>query len=213
NKGPDTSATAVLPQGVTKDTYGVKIGSAWNAANADTIPTLDLWEDFQCPACADMESKSGAKILELAAAGKVRLQWRPTIFLDSNLQAQNTANNKPNSSMQATLAFGCAVDQDAAQAFHSALFAAQPAEGKGYNNADLTAVAQVAGITGQSLTTFTDCLTKKTYESWVNNSFDLFSKEGHSSTPTGILNGTELQAGVLFDPVKLEQAITDATKK
>ncbi len=213
NKGPATNTAAALPKGVTKDTYGVKIGPAWTAANADSIPTLQLWEDFQCPACGDMEKRSGAKILELADAGKLRLEWRPTIFLDSNLQAQNTANNKPNSSLRATVAFGCAVDQDAAEKFHSALFAAQPAEGKGYNNSDLTVVAQSAGLTGEKLTKFMECITNKTYEGWANNSFDQYSKQGIAGTPSGILNGTELQSGVLFDPAKLEQAIADATKK
>jgi protein-disulfide isomerase len=202
-----------MPKGVTKDTYGVKVGSAWTAANAESIPKLQIWEDFQCPACGQMEKSSGATILKLAKEGKVRLEWRPTIFLDSNLSADNTANGNPDSSLRATNAFGCAVDQGYAEQYHSALFAAQPAtEGQGYSAADLTAVAQTAGMTDQALTKFMECSTNKIYEGWANNSYAAFQKDGISSTPNGILNGTELTNDVLYDPTALTKAIADATK-
>lgn len=213
NKGPDTSTSAAMPKGVTKDTYGVKVGSAWTAANAESIPKLQIWEDFQCPACGQMEKSSGETILKLAKEGKLRLEWRPTIFLDANLKADNTANGNPDSSLRATNAFGCAVDQGYAEKYHSALFAAQPAtEGQGYSAADLTAVAQTVGMNGQELTKFMECSTNKIYDGWANNSYAAFQKDGISSTPSGILNGTELTSEVLFDPKALTQAIADATK-
>jgi hypothetical protein len=46
----------------------------------------------------------------------------------------------------------------------------------------------------------------------VNNSYDKFSKEGVSSTPTGLLNGTEVPAETMFDPAKLTAAIEAATQ-
>lgn len=209
---PATNPNATLPKGVTSDTYGVKVGSAWTAANADSIPVLQIWEDFQCPACAQFEKASGAKLLELVEAGKVRLEFRPTLFLDANLRAQNTAAGNPDSSLRATMAFGCAVDQGKAIEFHKGVFASQPTEeGQGYSNADMTAVAQSAGFSAQQLTDFMECLTNQDYKDWANNSFDKFSKEGVTSTPTGFLNGTELTSDDLFDPAKLEAAITAAT--
>ena len=213
NKGTDTNTNAALPKGVTSDTYGVKVGTAWTAANADSIPTLQVWEDFQCPACGEFEKSSGPAVLKLAGEGKLRLEWRPTIFLDSNLSADNTANGNPDSSLRATNAFGCAVEQGYAEAFHSALFAAQPAtEGQGYSDADLAAVAQTAGMTGQALTKFTECSTGMAFEGWVKNSFAAFEKDGVSSTPSGILNGTELTSDVMFNADSLTKAIADATK-
>lgn len=211
NDGPTTSADAKLPTGVTKDTYGVKVGPAWTAANADTIPTLQIWEDFQCPACGQMEQKSGQTILDLAAAGKIRLEWRPTIFLDNNLKAENTAAGNPDSSLRATAAFGCAVDQGKATEFHTALFGAQPTtEGEGYSDDALLAIAK-ANMDETQLAAFTTCFTAKQYEGWVQNSYDLFSKEGVTSTPTAILNGKELPSDTAFDPAKLTEAITAAT--
>lgn len=214
SRQPAIDPASALPKGVTSDTYGVKIGTGWTAANADSIPTLELWEDFQCPACGEFEKSSGAKVLELADAGKVRVEFRPTLFLDNNLEQKNIAAGNPESSLRATNAFGCAVDQGFAEAYHKALFAAQPTtEGQGYSAADLTAVAQAAGLTGEPLTKFIECSTNKTYEGWAKLSYEAFTKAGVTSTPTGKLNGTELTSDVMNDPAALEKAITDATAK
>lgn len=213
NNGPATSATAVLPAGVTKDTYGVKVGPAWTAANADSIPMLQIWEDFQCPACGQFEKASGTALTALIDAGKVRVEYRPTIFIDENMKQENLQAGNPNSSLLATMAFGCAVDAGKANEFHAQVFAAQPAvEGEGYSLDTLNKAAEAAGITGAELTTFTQCVTDKKYEAWVNNSYDLFSKEGVTSTPSGFLNGKEVPNDTLYDPVALSKAIEDAAK-
>ena len=205
--------TGPLPTGVTSDTYGVKVGPAWKAANADSIPKLQLWEDFQCPACGGLEKNSGATILNLAETGKVRLEWRPTTFLDQNLTQQNNAAGNPLSSLNATMAFGCAIDAGKAQAFHSIVFAHQPKEeGAGYSATEMTAAAQAVGITGSALKTFNSCLATSKYKNWANDSFAKFNEAGVTQTPTGILNGKEMQQATLYDPNALKKAIADATK-
>lgn len=213
NKDAVVPSDAALPTGVTSDTFGVKVGSAWTAADADNIPVLQLWEDFQCPACARFEEASGAAIQGLIDAGKVRVEYRPTIFLDKNLLSSNTAAGNPNSSQRATMGFGCAVDAGIEEKYHLGVFAAQPAEeGSGFSTDTLVSVAQASGLSGADLDSFTECLTSEKYAGWVANSYDLFNSEGVSSTPTGILNGTELTGEVLFDPAQLTAAIEAATK-
>jgi len=205
-------ANAALPAGVTTDTYGVKVGSAWTQPKADSIPKLELWEDFQCPACKNLEKSSGEAISSLAEAGKLRVEYRPTIFLDANLQGQNSANGNPDSSLEATMAFGCAVDAGKAAEFHQIVFANQPEEGKGYSTRDLEGFAQSAGILGAKFTTFSNCLAAKKYNGWVQNSYIKFNAAGVTSTPTGILNGKTVDNTVLYDPKALTKAIQDATK-
>ena len=205
-------SNAAKPKGVSSDTYGVQVGKAWTAPNADSIPKLQIWEDFQCPACKNMEESSGSTITALAKTGKLRLEYRPTIFLDANLTSQNTANGNPNSSQLATSALGCAADADKAMEYHSTVFANQPEEGKGYSNSDLIRFAQFAGISGSKLETFTGCLTGGKYDGWVKNSYAKFNADGITSTPTGILNGKALDNTVLYDPKKLSKAIADAAK-
>jgi protein-disulfide isomerase len=213
NRDAVVPTDAALPKGVTSDTFGVKVGSAWTAPDADNIPVLQLWEDFQCPACARFEEASGAAIQGLIDAGKVRVEYRPTIFLDKNLLSSNTAAGNPNSSQRATMGFGCAVDAGVEEKYHAGIFANQPAEeGSGFSNETLISVAEASGLSGADLDSFTECLTSEKYAGWVANSYDAFESEGVSSTPTGILNGTELTGEVLFDPAQLTAAIEAATK-
>jgi len=213
NKDAVVPSDAVLPTGVTSDTYGVKVGSAWKAADAEKIPVLQLWEDFQCPACAQFESVSGGALQDLIDAGKVRVEYRPTIFLDNKLISSNTAAGTPKSSQRATIGFGCAADANAAEKYHAGVFANQPAEeGAGYSNDTLISIAESSGIAGDALATFTDCLKSEKYAGWVANSYAAFDSDGISSTPTGILNGVELTGDVLFDPAQLTAAIQAATK-
>jgi protein-disulfide isomerase len=111
------------------------------------------------------------------------------------------------------MAFGCAVDAGVEEKYHLGVFASQPAEeGSGFSTDTLISVAQASGITGDALTTFTECLSSEKYAGWVANSYAAFDSEGVSSTPTGILNGTELAGEVLFDPAQLTAAIEAATK-
>jgi protein-disulfide isomerase len=208
-KGPETDTSAVLPAGVSSETYGVQYGPAWSAADADSIPLVQIWEDFQCPACASFEAVTGQTITELADAGKIRLEFRPTIFLDQNLKALNTAAGNPNSSAYATMAFGCAADAGKAAEFHSLVFQSQPGnEGTGFSISDLTNIAMVAGVS--DIDTFTECVSSKKYEGWVNNSYDAFSKEGVSATPTVFLNGKELSGDVIRNVAALTAAIEEA---
>jgi protein-disulfide isomerase len=111
------------------------------------------------------------------------------------------------------MAFGCAVDADAAEKYHAGVFNSQPAEeGTGFSNDTLISIAESSGITGTALDTFKDCLSSEKYAGWVANSYAAFDSEGVSSTPTGLLNGTELTGDVLFDPVQLTAAIEAAAK-
>ena len=123
------------------------------------------------------------EIESLANSGKIRLEWRPTIFLDGNLKSQNTAAGNADSSLRATAAFGCAVDQGKAIEFHNGIFAAQPAnEGEGFSDAQLMSIAQ-ANMDATQLEAFTTCMTNGDYTSWVQNSYDAFSKEGVTKSP------------------------------
>ena len=212
NTEDEIDPNAARPLGVTSDTYGVKVGPAWDAPDAEKIPILQIWEDFQCPACAKFEAASGVTLQRLIDAGKVRVEYRPTIFLDKNLKAQNTAAGNPKSSQRATLGFGCAVDAGAEVKYHAQVFANQPQEGAGFTNDEIIGFAENSGITGDALVTFTDCLKSKKYAGWVANSYRAFDSEGFSSTPTGVLDGTQLAGELLFDPAQLTAAIEAATK-
>lgn len=210
--GPTPDPQAALPTSVQEDTFGVPYGQAWEAKDSAKLPTLELWEDFQCPACAQVEKAVGAQIRELADDGLVKLLYRPATFLDDKLAAKNEANGNPISSARATAAWGCAVDAGKSGEYHDAVFAAQPAdEGVGYSEPQLLSLGSSVGIEGEMFNSFTTCVQSGTYLPWSANSNEAFMSAGVGGTPTGYLNGVELDSGDLVDIEGLKKQIAGAT--
>ena len=179
--------------------YGVPFNTTAN------VPVVEIWEDFQCPACQGLEKANGAGIEQLATDGKIQLIWRPTTFLDRNLQND--------SSVRASAAWGCAVDVGKTKEYHDTIFANAPTtEGDGYSDVQLLSFATAAGITGPDLDTFTSCLDAGTYLPWALNSTQVFYDANIPGTPLVKINGTEIDASIAADPAKFEQAVADATK-
>ncbi len=211
---PTPDPNAALPAGVSSDNYGVPYGNGWGAANEASLPTLEIWEDFQCPACKQVEEASGDQIKALADEGLVKLLFRPAIFLDAGLAADNQANGNPNSSARSTSAWGCAVDAGVTGEYHSGVFDIQPAdEGVGFSDQQLLDLGTTVGISEEALPTFTTCVQDGTYLSWAANSNQAFSESGAGGTPTAYLNGVELSGAELADIESLTQKIDAATAK
>lgn len=199
---PDPSApspTGVLA-GDDARAYGVPYGTP-----GDGVPVLEIWEDFQCPACGSVERANGAGIAELAESGQALVVWRPTTFLDRNLG--NDASER------AAGAWGCAIDQGKTREFHDLVYENQPTvEGDGWTNEQLIAFGEQAGISGDGLTTFTQCVNDGTYRAWAANSTKVFYDSGIGGTPTALLNGASLPTEVLIDPAALKEAVAAAAK-
>jgi protein-disulfide isomerase len=211
---PTADPNAALPSGVSADNYGVRYGSGWTSADEAKLPTLEIWEDFQCPACKQVEAVSGTQIQALADDGKVKLLYRPATFLDTSLAADNTANGNPNSSARATSAWGCAIDAGKTGEYHTAVFDIQPAdEGVGYSDQQLIDLGTTVGIAGDDLATYTKCVQDGSYLAWSANSNQEFTSGGVGGTPTAYLNGVELNGSDLADIEGLTQKIDAATAK
>lgn len=199
---PPPDPAAAVPTGVFgadgEAPWGVPVGTASASA-----PLLELWEDFQCPACGSLEELNGAGIQSLAQDGKVRLVWRPTTFLDNNLG--NTA------SAAAVNAWGCAIDAGKTTEYHDTLYANQPTtEGEGWTTDQLLGFGEQVGITGVPLEEFNDCVTSNRYLGWASNSTQAFYDAKIEGTPRGYLNGTALEAAQLADQEGLIKLIEEA---
>lgn len=192
---------AAVPVGVSTTTWAVTAFP--DVTPKPGAPTLEIWEDFQCPACAAAEQLTGDTIESLARAGEIRLVWRPTTFLDERLD--NDA------SLRATAAWGCAIDAGAGPEYHRAVFAGQPArEGAGWTDEQLLSFGAAAGISGAAGDTFESCVSGDTYERWATNSTAAFYDAGVPGTPTGYLDGEQLPPGTLADQQALLAAVRAA---
>ena len=201
-------ADAALPTGV----FGAEETYAWGVPfnTAAGKPTLAIWEDFQCPACGQLEAQAGTAIEKLATDGKVNLVWRPTTFIDGGTGSVNGPN--PNSSQRATQAWGCAINAGKTGEYHNILFANQPAEeGTGWSDAQLLDFGAQVGITGAAYDTFTQCVADATYSQWAKNSYQTFLDDAVPGTPAAFLNGTEVPTATLLDSAALEKLISGAT--
>ncbi len=177
------SASPVAPAGVVGGEGG---GIVANAATAKgNAPTLDIYEDFQCPACGELEKRMGAELTRLATAGEIKLVLHTLSFLDNNL--------KNDSSARAANAAACAADAGKVMEYHSAVFAGMPEqEGVGYTDAQLTEFATTAGITGAALPTWQTCTSSGRHDQYVTDVQARAEKDKVNSTPTVKLNGQDI---------------------
>jgi protein-disulfide isomerase len=195
-----TSGGASLPKNVAAMGAGIVV----NPGAPANVPTLDLYEDFQCPVCARFEDIFGLQIVDLVKANQVKLVAHPLSFLDDNLR--NDSSNR------AANAASCAADVDKFLQYHAATFQGQPKdEGTGYTDTQLKTFATQAGIAGPALTTWEQCYSAKTHNQWVESVQTQSEKDGVTGTPTLKLNGKAVDLGGLTRD-KLAAAIKAATK-
>lgn len=192
-----------LPTGVSA--LGAGYPAFQDVTAAANAPTVDIYEDFQCPACASFEAALGSTFEEQATAGKIKLVYHVKNFLDDNL--------RNDSSTRAGNAAFCASDAGKFQQFHSTIFPNQPAtEGDGFTDAQLRAFAEQAGVTGPALATWQLCHDADKYVDYVNSVEEQSFADGVRGTPTVRMNGTDVDLSTISTPELLTQAIQNATK-
>ncbi len=188
---------------------GAAMGKGYPAFTTATVaagaPTVDLYEDFQCPICAQFESALGPTFQDLAAQGKLKLNYHVLNFLDDKTGAKN-------STPAANGAF-CAASLGKFQEFHNAVFTSQVAEGQDVTDAELGAWATTAGISGDSLATWKKCVADGTYTKYVTSVNEAaFKIPNFQGTPTVEINGKTVDLNTLKTPELLTQAIQNATQ-
>jgi protein-disulfide isomerase len=167
-------------------------------------PVLDIYEDFQCPACQGFEQSSSATVKNMAAAGQVKVIYHPiNIF---------TAEPAHGNTVRASSAARCVPDGKQWMAFHDMLFKQQPSETqKGFAIDDLVKWGKAAGVTDPG---FESCVrSQKNAAAQAAYSKTVFdSGVITQGTPTVRLGGKEIDNNVAFSPGSLRKAILDAAK-
>ncbi|MBB2912917.1 protein-disulfide isomerase [Streptosporangium becharense] len=170
-------------------------------------PVLDVYEDFQCPACQSLEKAVGPTIKNLAAEGKAKVVFHPITIFPQEMNNGITRGN----SVRAAVAARCVPGGAPWLKLHDKIFEEQPAEtAKGFEVADLVAWGKEAGVTDAN---FEKCVTGQ--EKAADH--DAYSKkiletQKLQGTPTLKLDGTEVPNDVAFSPSALRQTVLDAAK-
>jgi protein-disulfide isomerase len=171
--GSKGSTTAAVPSSVSKaDGYGIVFN-----ADVKNVPTVDVYEDFQCPVCARFEAINGITLEKAITEKKAKVVYHVLSFLGTE-------------SILAANAAACASDEDKFLAFHKAFYANQPAENSGAITATfLKSIGASIGITSSK---FSSCVDKGGYADWVKNVSEAGAKANVNSTPTIFVNGKEI---------------------
>ena len=172
-------------------TYGLPAGSA------SAPVTVEIFQDYLCPACRQFERASHATLRDMIDEGRVRVVYRPIAILDSY---STTAY-----STRAANAVGCAADAGVALRMQRLLFRYQPPEGgPGLTDAQLISLGHEAGAQGSD---FASCVRDRDYLRWTREATDEASKVRVVRTPTVRVDGVELQVPTV---AALRRAVAEA---
>ena len=178
-----------VPTGVTDD-YGILVGEA------DAPVTISIYEDLQCPICAQLEATVGEQLDEAIDDGRVQVEYRMVAFLDS--QSENEYSTR---ALNALLATHDTAGVDAFRTLHRELYADQPAEGTaGPEDDELVAAAVAAGAPDADVRPLVE---DRAYAQWITNATDAMSQNDVNGTPTVFIDGERAEG----DPA---QAVLDA---
>ncbi|HEY0696940.1 MAG TPA: thioredoxin domain-containing protein [Micromonospora sp.] len=186
------SGSRSAPAGANADGTGIVVGSG--------PVTVDVYEDFICPACGRFEQQTGTTLDQLAEQGKARVVYHPVAYLD---RASTTRY-----STRASAASGCAAQGGKFREYARALFARQPAEGgPGLSEGELITVGGPGGLSERG--DFGSCVRDGTYRKWTDHVTEAASRTGVVGTPTVLVDSEQVKQ---LSPEGITAAVQAATR-
>ncbi|MEV7184233.1 thioredoxin domain-containing protein [Kitasatospora sp. NPDC093102] len=161
-------------------------GTVITYGRADAPHTLEVYEDFRCPFCEQLETTTGKAIQQLADDGTYKVEYHLATFLDNNLGGKG--------SRTALAAAGAALNEgvDKFKAFHDVLYANQPDE-RSDAFGDVNHILDLAGqVPGLKTDGFVKAVQDGTYAPWAAKVNEEFNKSDVTGTPTVKLDGKKL---------------------
>ena len=151
--------------------------------DANAPATIDIFEDFQCPACKSFSENTEPLIIEnLVSTGKARYVFHNYPFIDDNTNPLGGGESD-----QAANAAMCANEQGKFWEMHSILYANWNGENQGnLSDRRLQAMAESIGL---DMTKFNACFSANKYESDIQADFNKGKDMGVNGTPSVFVNG------------------------
>jgi len=144
---------------------------------------IDVFADFQCPACRIFAQETEALVIEnLVATGKVYYVFHNYPFIDG------AGAGNGGESDQAANAVMCASEQNKFWEMQGTIFANWNGENQGaYNDRRLTAFAEKTGL---DMDAFNACFKANKYKAEIQADFDFGNTLGVKGTPSIFVNKT-----------------------
>jgi len=159
-------------------------GAAMGDPDAPVL--IEVFEDFQCPACRNYSTDIEPLIVEnYVATGKVRYVFRQYPFLDDRVVT--------NESDQAANASLCAAEQGRFWDYHDMLFANWNSENAGaFSDKRLVAFAEALNL---DMRAFNQCFKENRYKQQIDQDLADGAAAGVNGTPSVLVNGQILTPG------------------
>jgi len=183
-----SNSTAAIPATVSEaEGYGIVL-------NPESTPKIDVYVDYQCPACRVFEIINGGYLNEVIAQKKAKVVFHPMTFIgpESVLAANSAA---------------CAADENKFVDMNLALFQNQSeSENSGkWSSEYLVELGRSIGITSG---TFETCVNDGKYIKWTSNVAAASAKADVNGTPTIFVNGKQLDRNTEYgDQAKFRAAL------
>lgn len=160
----------------------IALADGRSLGKADAPVTLDIWSDYQCPACGQYaEIVEPALVRDYVTPGTLRIVHHDAAFQGAR------AGGAYDESVEAGAGARCAADQNRYWPFHDWLFANQAGENKGaFADAKLRAMATSAGL---DVTKWDACRKTGDQQAAVKAETAQGVAKGVNATPTMYLNG------------------------
>ncbi len=156
----------------------------------DAPVTVEVWADFQCPACGQFARGTEPQLIRtFVAAGSVKLVHHDFAFLGGGRSYDE--------SVEAAAAARCAARQGRFWDMEAWLYANQHGENAGAFTRDrLAAIAQRVGL---DVAAWTSCMDAGTEQAAAKAETQTGAAQGVSSTPTIVVNGTPYVGALSYE--------------
>ncbi|GAB3820762.1 thioredoxin domain-containing protein [Tessaracoccus terricola] len=182
--------------------YGIEIVSQ-DVEPADDVPHVVVYEDYQCPHCAEYEAAYGPMFEQLIDNGDITLEIRNATFMEINLMNDASTN--------AARAAAAADAVGKYREYHSYAMSQQSSSGAGYSDQQLRVDFPAAvGIEGEDLTKFQELYDTQAFADFVDNSNKAFENSDATGTPAYFVGDTKIEPGGQTSPEGLLELIQGA---
>jgi protein-disulfide isomerase len=186
----DAAVTPAAPRDFGTQIDGKSLG------NPDAPVRVDVWEDFQCPACKIFTEGTEQQLVErYVTTGQVYYTFHFFPFIGSE-------------SRQSASASMCALEQGKFWEYHDLLYANWNGENQGsFADARLTAFAEFLAL---DMDAFEACFSENRYEDEIDRDYLDGQAAGVQGTPSVFVNGVMVTPGYVPSIEDLAQAIEAA---
>lgn len=194
---------SLMPAGdivqITPIEHPLMVGRSLGDPNAPV--KVDVYADFQCPACKSFAEDIEPKIVDkYVANGDIFLTFRHFPFLDDGA-VRKESDQAANASM-------CAADQDRFWDYHAILFANWNGENQNaFTDKRLVAMAEELGL---DMDAFNNCFQANTFKDEIESDLAAGRMKGVQGTPSVFVNGEILTPGFIPSFDEMSQAIDTA---